>query len=417
MYIEMKSEFQKKLVERFIKYVKIDTKSDPASESVPSTKKQFDLAGILEAEMKAIGLEEVTLDDKGYLMGKLPANTDKTVPKIGLIAHMDTSPDFSGKDVNPVFWEAYDGSDLVLNREENIVMEVSAFPELKNYIGNTLITTDGTTLLGADNKAGIAEIMTVIEYLVAHPEMERGELRVGFTPDEEIGRGADHFDVEKFDADFAYTIDGGEIGELEYENFNAAGAKVSINGRNIHPGSAKNKMKNAILIGMDFNGLLPSAEIPGCTEGYEGFFHLNDMSGNVENAQMSYIIRDHDLERFEARKALMHSAKEYINKKYGAGTLELDLQDQYFNMKEKVEPVLHIVETAKVAMEEVGVVPKQKAIRGGTDGARLSYMGLPTPNIFTGGHNFHGKFEYIPVESMVKSVETVLRLVERYTKK
>lgn len=417
MYIEMKSEFQKKLVDRFIKYVEIDTKSDPASESVPSTKKQFDLAGVLEAEMKAIGLVDVTLDDKGYLMGKLPANTGKAIPKIGLIAHMDTSPDFSGKDVKPLFWEAYDGGDLVLNKEKNIVMEVSAFPELKNYVGNTLITTDGTTLLGADNKAGIAEIMTAAEYLVAHPNILHGDLRIGFTPDEEIGRGADHFDVEKFDADFAYTIDGGEIGELEYENFNAAGAKVRIHGRNIHPGNAKNKMKNAILIGMDFNSMLPGAEIPACTEGYEGFFHLNDISGNVENAEMYYIIRDHDLERFEERKALMRSAEVYINKKYGAGTLALDLQDQYFNMKQKVEPVLHIVDTAKTAMEQVGVVPNQKAIRGGTDGARLSYMGLPTPNIFTGGHNFHGKFEYIPVESMVKSVETVLRLVELYAQK
>jgi len=417
MYIPMKSEFQKKLVERFLKYVEIDTKSDPNSETVPSTAKQFNLAKPLKEEMIAIGLQEVTLDDNGYLMGKLPANIDKDVPKIGFIAHMDTSPDFSGENVKPVLWENYDGSDLTLNKEENIVMEVSAFPELKNYVGQTLITTDGTTLLGADNKAGIAEILTAVEYLVAHPEIKHGELRIGFTPDEEVGRGADHFEVEKFDADFAYTIDGGEIGELEYENFNAAGAKVYLNGRNIHPGNAKNKMKNAVLMAMDFNSMLPPAEIPGCTEGYEGFFHLNDFNGTVEEASMLYIIRDHDLERFNERKALMESAAAYINNKYGEGSLVLDLKDQYFNMKQQVEPVIHIVETAKEAMEAVGVVPKQKAIRGGTDGARLSYMGLPTPNIFTGGHNFHGRFEYVPVESMVKSVETVIKVVELYANK
>lgn len=417
MYIPMNSDFQKKLVERFIKYVEIDTKSDPGSETVPSTAKQFNLAKPLKEEMIAIGLQDVTLDDNGYLMGKLPANTDKDVPKIGFIAHMDTSPDFSGENVKPIMWENYDGNDLTLNKEENIVMEVSAFPELKNYVGQTLITTDGTTLLGADNKAGIAEILTAVEYLIQNPEIKHGELRIGFTPDEEVGRGADHFDVKMFDADFAYTIDGGEIGELEYENFNAAGAKVIINGRNIHPGNAKNKMKNAVLMAMDFNGMLPSAEVPGCTEGYEGFFHLNDFNGTVEQAEMVYIIRDHDLDRFNERKALMESAAKYINNKYGEGSLELELKDQYFNMKQQVEPVIHIVDTAKEAMEAVGVKPKQKAIRGGTDGARLSYMGLPTPNIFTGGHNFHGRFEYVPVESMVKSVETVIKLVELYASK
>ncbi len=417
MKMQLNDVYSKKLVERFLKYVEIDTKSDPNSETVPSTKKQFNLARPLKEEMIAIGLQDVTLDDNGYLMGKLASNVEGNVPKIGLIAHMDTSPDFSGENVKPIIWEDYDGKDLLLNKEENIEMEVSAFPELKNYIGQSLITTDGTTLLGADNKAGIAEIMTAIEYLVEHPEVKHGELRVGFTPDEEVGRGADHFDVEKFDADFAYTIDGGEIGELEYENFNAAGAKVIINGLNIHPGNAKNKMKNAVLMGMDFNGMLPASEIPGHTEGYEGFFHLNDFNGTVEHAELEYIIRDHDLERFEERKALMESAANYINNKYGEGSLVLNMKDQYFNMKQQVEPVLHIVETAKEAMEAVGVVPKQKAIRGGTDGARLSYMGLPTPNIFTGGHNFHGRFEYVPVESMVKSVETVLKLVELYTTK
>jgi len=415
--MQLNKEFQKKLVDRFLKYVEIDTKSDPNSETVPSTATQFNLANPLKEEMIAIGLKDVTLDDNGYLMGKLPSNVDKAVPKIGLIAHMDTSPDFSGENVKPIIWENYKGGDLLLNKEENITMEVSAFPELNNYVGQSLITTDGTTLLGADNKAGIAEILTAVEYLIENPEIKHGELRVGFTPDEEVGRGADHFDVKKFDADFAYTIDGGEIGELEYENFNAAGAKVKINGLNIHPGNAKNKMKNAVLMGMDFNGMLPTAEIPGCTEGYEGFFHLNDFNGTVEHAEMEYIIRDHDLKRFEERKALMESAAVYINNKYGAGSLVLELTDQYFNMKQQVEPVLHIVETAKEAMEAVGVVPKQKAIRGGTDGARLSYMGLPTPNIFTGGHNFHGRYEYIPVESMVKSVETVVKLVELYATK
>ena len=417
MNMQLNKEFQKKLVDRFLKYVEIDTKSDPNSETVPSTATQFNLANPLKEEMIAMGLKDVTLDDNGYLMGKLPSNVDKAVPKIGLIAHMDTSPDFSGENVKPIIWENYKGGDLLLNKEENITMEVSAFPELNNYVGQSLITTDGTTLLGADNKAGIAEILTAVEYLIENPEIKHGELRVGFTPDEEVGRGADHFDVKKFDADFAYTIDGGEIGELEYENFNAAGAKVKINGLNIHPGNAKNKMKNAVLMGMDFNGMLPTAEIPGCTEGYEGFFHLNDFNGTVEHAEMEYIIRDHDLKRFEERKALMESAAVYINNKYGAGSLVLELTDQYFNMKQQVEPVLHIVETAKEAMEAVGVVPKQKAIRGGTDGARLSYMGLPTPNIFTGGHNFHGRYEYIPVESMVKSVEAVIKLVELYATK
>lgn len=417
MYKQLNETFQKKLVERFLKYVEIDTKSDPDSETVPSTMTQLNLANPLKEEMIAIGLQDVTLDENGYLVGKLPANTDKDVPKIGFIAHMDTSPDFSGENVKPVIWENYAGGDLTLNKDENIIMEVSAFPELSNYVGQTLITTDGTTLLGADNKAGIAEILTAVEYLVQNPEIKHGELRIGFTPDEEVGRGADHFDVETFDADFAYTIDGGEIGELEYENFNAAGAKVIINGRNIHPGNAKNKMKNAVLMAMDFNGMLPPAEVPGCTEGYEGFFHLNDFNGTVESAEMTYIIRDHDLERFNERKALMESAAKYINNKYGDGSLVLELKDQYFNMKQQVEPVIHIVETAKEAMEAVGVKPKQKAIRGGTDGARLSYMGLPTPNIFTGGHNFHGRFEYVPVESMVKSVETVIKLVELYAEK
>jgi len=417
MYIEMNSEFQKKLVERFLKYVAIDTKSDDDSETVPSTQNQFDLANPLKEEMIAIGLEDVTLDDNGYLMGKLSGNVDKAVPKIGLIAHMDTAPDFSGENVQPIIWENYDGKDLLLNKENNVVMDVASFPELTNYVGQTLITTDGTTLLGADNKAGIAAIMTAVEYLVGHPEIKHGELRIGFTPDEEVGRGADHFDVEKFDADFAYTIDGGEIGELEYENFNAAGAKVIVNGRNIHPGNAKNKMKNAVLMGIDFNAMLPVSEIPGCTEGYEGFFHLDDFTGTVDHAELDYIIRDHDMKRFEERKALMESAAKYINNKYGEGSLVLELTDSYFNMKKQIEPVLHIVDTAKEAMEAVGVVPKQKAIRGGTDGARLSYMGLPTPNIFTGGHNFHGRFEYIPVESMVKSVETVLKVVELYASK
>ncbi len=412
----MEKKYTDLLVERFIKYVKIDTKSDPNSDTTPSSAKQFNLATVLEQEMKEMGLHEVSLDENGYIMAKLPATEGVSAPKIGFIAHMDTSPDFSGADVQPKFFENYDGGDLVLSQDGEIVMRTQDFPELLAYKGNTLITTDGSTLLGADNKAGIAEILTAAQYLLDHPEIPHGDIRIGFTPDEEVGRGADHFQVEAFDADFAYTIDGGQIGELEYENFNAAGVKIAINGRNIHPGYAKNKMKNALLIAQELNGMLPASETPATTEGYEGFFHLNDLHGNVDRAEMVYIIRDHNRETFEDRKTLMSSIVNFINDKYGAETVELQMTDQYYNMKEQVEPVIHIVDTAKAAMEAVGVKPLIKAIRGGTDGARLSYMGLPTPNIFTGGHNFHGRFEYIPVESMGKAVETILKIVDLYSK-
>lgn len=402
--------------ERFLRYVKIDTASDQHSNTTPSTRKQFDLAKVLFEEMKAMGLESVSLDDNGYLMAVLPGNI-KAAPAIGLIAHMDTSPDFSAAGVNPQIVKNYDGGDILLNKTENLVMSPSDFPELLKYIGQDLITTDGTTLLGADDKAGIAEILTAVEYLMAHPEIPRGDLKIGFTPDEEVGRGADHFDVEKFAADFAYTLDGGEIGELEYENFNAASATVKFNGRNIHPGNAKDKMLNSLLLAMAFNALLPAAERPEHTEGYEGFFHLNEMKGDVEHTELHYIIRDHDMAKFEARKALMTEAAAYMNQRYGSGTTELILKDSYFNMKEKIVPVMEIVEEVKVAMEAVGVKPLIKAIRGGTDGSRLSYMGLPTPNIFTGGHNYHGRFEYIPMASMDKAVEVIVETVRRFAEK
>ncbi len=405
-----------KLVERFIKYVKIDTKSDPRSESCPSTEKQFNLAKELIKELEELRLKDVSLDENGYVMATLPSNTDKEVPKLGFIAHMDTSPDMTGANVDPKVVENYDGGDIVLNKEKNVVLSPKDFPELKNYIGEDLITTDGTTLLGADDKAGIAEIMTAIEYLVNNPEIKHGTVKVGFTPDEEVGRGADKFDVKKFDSDLAYTVDGGEIGELEYENFNAAYAKIKINGRNVHPGSAKNKMINSISIAMEFNSMLPANQVPEHTEGYEGFYHLHDISGSVEETTLEYIIRDHDREKFEEKKQRIEKMVDYLNCNIGEGTLELEMKDQYYNMKGQIEPVIHIVETAKIAMEEVGVKPIIKPIRGGTDGARLSYMGLSCPNLFTGGHNFHGKFEYIPMGSMKKSVEVILKIVELYAR-
>jgi len=405
------------VVRRFLEYVKVNTISDPNSETCPSTEHQKDLGRILVQELKEIGLSDVEMDDNGYLMATLPANTDKEIPTIGLIAHMDTSPDFSGENVNPKIIVDYDGEDIILNEDENIVMKVSDFPELSHYVGQTLITTDGTTLLGADNKAGIAEIMAAVEYLVNNPEIIHGEIKIGFTPDEEVGRGADNFDVKKFSAEFAYTIDGGEIGEVEYENFNAASAKVKINGVNIHPGNAKNKMVNSVLIGMELNSMLPANQIPGATEHREGFLHLNDFNGTVEKTDMLYIVRDHDMNKFNEKKALVESAAEFLNKKYGEGTVEIELTDSYFNMKEKIVPVMHIIDTAIEAMEALDIEPKLVPIRGGTDGARLSFMGLPTPNIFTGGHNFHGKFEYIPMESMEKAVEVILKIVELYAAK
>jgi len=405
-----------KVVERFLRYVAIDTQSDPESSSFPSTAKQLDLARLLVRELEEIGMQDVTLDENGYVMATLPANVRQDIPTIGFIAHMDTSPDMSGKNVRPVLVENYDGGDIVLNREKNIILSPADFPDLKNYAGETLITTDGTTLLGADNKAGIAEIITAMEYLLTHPEIEHGEIKVAFTPDEEIGRGADRFDVGKFNAAFAYTVDGGPLGELEYENFNAASARIRIQGRNVHPGSAKNKMVNSMLIAMELNSLLPPGERPEYTDGYEGFFHLTGINGDVEETRLQYIIRDHFRDLFEKKKQVLRAAADFLNLKYGSGTVELEITDTYYNMKEKIEPVLEIVDLAKRAMEEVGVTPLITPVRGGTDGARLSYMGLPCPNIFAGGHNYHGKYEYIPVSSMRKAVEVILKISELHSR-
>jgi len=405
------------VVERFIKYAKIDTKSDENSPTCPSTDKQFNLANELVKELKEIGLSDVSIDENGYVMATLPSNTDKDIPTIGFISHMDTAPDMSGENVNPQFVENYDGNDIILNKEKNIILSPKHFPELKYYIGKTLITTDGTTLLGADDKAGISEIITAMEYLLSNPEIKHGTIRVGFTPDEEIGRGADKFDVAKFNADFAYTVDGGKIGELEYENFNAAGVKIHIHGRNVHPGSAKNKMINSSLIAMELNSLLPVSQRPEYTEHYEGFYHLIHIEGTVEESSLQYIIRDHDMAKFEQKKDLLKKIVQLLNDKYGENTVELEMKDQYYNMKEKIEPVMHVIEIAKKAMEEVDVTPIINPIRGGTDGARLSYMGLPCPNIFTGGHNFHGKYEYIPTFAMEKAVDVILKIIELYTTK
>lgn len=407
---------KKEILDRFLKYIKIDTQSNEDSQEYPSTAKQFDLAKVLRDEMLTMGLEDVVLDDNCYLVATLPSNTDKKIPVIGFIAHMDTSPDMPGANVNPQILQNYDGKDIVLNKEKNIILNIKEFPELLEYIGQTLITTDGNTLLGADDKAGVAEIMTAVKYLIDHPEIKHGTIKIGFTPDEEIGRGVDKFDVKKFNTEFAYTLDGGGIGELEYENFNAAHAKVIFNGRNIHPGYAKDKMINAMILAMEFNGMLPVNERPEFTQDYEGFYHLIKMEGTVENASIQYIIRDHDRAKFEAKKVFIQQTVDYMNKKYRENTVVLELKDQYFNMREQVEKAFHVVETAKKAMEEVGVIPKVVPIRGGTDGARLSYMGLPCPNIFAGGHNFHGKMEYVPVESMVKAVDVILKIVELYSK-
>ena len=403
------------VIDRFLRYIKIDTESDVNSETCPSTLKQLDLARLLKKECDELGLSEVSLDENGYVMATLPANTSKTVPVIGWIAHMDTSPDMSGKDVKAQWVENYDGGDIVLNKEENIIMSPVDFPELKQYIGQRIITTDGTTLLGADDKAGIAAIMSAVKYLLEHPEIEHGTLKIGFTPDEEIGRGADLFDVKKFGADFAYTVDGGELGELEYENFNAAGAKIIIKGRSVHPGTAKDKMINAINIGMDIAAMLPPQMRPEHTEKYDGFFHLMRFNGSLERTTLEYIIREHDHEKFEWQKGLLEKAVDMANYKYGPGTAELLMSDQYYNMKEKILPVFHIIETAREAMLQLGIDPKIIPVRGGTDGARLSFEGLPCPNLFTGGHNAHGRFEYLPAESLEKSVEVILKVVEIYT--
>ncbi|HNW96882.1 MAG TPA: peptidase T [Bacteroidales bacterium] len=407
---------KKEVFERFLKYIKIDTQSDDNSQTYPSTSKQFDLAKILQNELQEMGLKDVSLDEHCYLMATLPANTTKKIPVIGFIAHMDTSPDMPGVNVNPQILQNFDGKDIVLNQTKNIVLSTKEFPELLEYIGQTLITTDGNTLLGADDKAGIAEIMTAVKFLIDHPEIKHGTIKIGFTPDEEIGRGVDKFDVEKFNAEFAYTMDGGGIGELEYENFNAAHAKVIFNGRNIHPGYAKDKMINAMILAMEFNAMLPVNERPEFTQDYEGFYHLIKMEGSVENASIQYIIRDHDRKKFEAKKVFIKQTVDYMNAKYRENTVVLEIKDQYYNMREQVEKTFHIVETAKKAMEEIGIVPKVVPIRGGTDGARLSFMGLPCPNIFAGGHNFHGKMEYVPVESMEKAVQVILKIIALYSK-
>lgn len=397
------------VVDRFIKYVKFDTESDTETGITPSTSGQMILARELEKELREIGLEDITLDDNAYLMATLPANTDKKVPTIGFIAHLDTSPDLTGKNVNPRIVKNYDGKDVVLNKDTKVILSPSDFPEMLDYKGQDLIVTDGNTLLGADDKAGIAEIVTAIKYLKDHPEIKHGKIRIGFNPDEEIGLGAHKFDVEKFGCEWAYTMDGGPIGELEYENFNAAGVKINIQGRSVHPGYAKNKMTNALVVANKLVSLLPASERPEHTTGYEGFFHLTNISGTVDSATIGYIIRDHNRELFENRKKVMLNVVEFINKLYPDSTT-VDIKDQYYNMREKVEPVKHIVDIAFEAMEAVGVTPIVKPIRGGTDGAQLSFKGLPCPNIFAGGHNFHGRYEFVSVQSMEKAVEVIVKI-------
>ena len=400
------------IIDRFISYVTIDTESDPKSDTTPSTKKQWDLANKLVIDLKAIGMQDVTIDENAYIMATLPSNVDYHVPTIGFVSHFDTSPDFTGANVKPQIVENYDGKDLVLNAEQNIVLSPDYFEDLLLYKGQTLITTDGTTLLGADDKAGITEIVSAMEYLIKHPEIKHGAIRVGFTPDEEIGRGAHKFDVKKFGADWAYTMDGSQVGELEYENFNAAGAVVKVKGKIVHPGYAKGKMVNSMYIATEFINSVPRMETPEHTEGYEGFFHLSSIEGDVEETVLEYIIRDHDMQRFEARKEVMHKLTNNINTQYGREVVSIEIKDQYYNMKEKVEPVMHIVDIAEEAMKQVGVKPLIKAIRGGTDGSQLSYMGLPCPNIFAGGHNFHGRYEYVPVESIIKATEVICKIAE-----
>lgn len=399
------------VVDRFLKYVTFATQSDEESGITPSTSGQRVFAEALVKELEALGLEEISLDDNSYLMATLPSNMEnKEVPTIGFISHLDTSPDMSGEGVKPRI-VSYAGGDIVLNEAENIVLSPRMFPEMEQYIGQDLIVTDGTTLLGADDKAGVAAIISAVAYLKEHPEIKHGKIRIGFTPDEEIGAGADHFDVEKFGCEFAYTVDGGEIGELEYENFNAAAAKVVFSGRNVHPGTAKDKMVNASLLAVEFASMLPADQRPEITEGYEGFFHLTTMVGSVEQAVLQYIVRDHSRELFEQKKQLLEQITAQLNKKY-PGMVSLEMHDQYYNMREIVEPKKYIVDLASEAMEAVGVKPQIKPIRGGTDGARLSFMGLPCPNLFTGGHNFHGRYEYIPIPSLQKSMETVVKIAE-----
>ena len=405
------------IIDRFISYVTIDTESDPNSDTCPSTEKQWDLANKLVDELKAMGMEDVTIDKHAYIMATLPSNVDHHVPTIGFVSHFDTTPDYTGANVKPQIIPNYDGGDILLNKEENIVLSPDYFEDLLLYKGQTLITTDGTTLLGADDKAGITEIMCAMEHLINNPEIKHGKIRVGFTPDEEIGRGAHKFDVEKFAADWAYTMDGSQVGELEYENFNAAGAKIKVNGKIVHPGYAKGKLINSMLIANEFIAALPEQEVPEKTEGYEGFFHLYGIEGKVEETNIGMIVRDHDMAKFQERKAVLEKITADLNAKHGAGTVETVISDQYFNMKEKVVPVMHIVDIAEEAMKNLGITPLIKPIRGGTDGSQLSYMGLPCPNIFAGGHNFHGRYEYVPVESIQKAIDVIVEIVQLTAKK
>ncbi|TDL31842.1 peptidase T [Jeotgalibacillus sp. S-D1] len=402
------------LINRLTTYAKMETQSDAAVLSTPSTPGQRELANLLVDELIEIGMQDVTVDKHGYVMATLPSNTEKEVPTIGFLAHLDTATDFTGTDVNPQLLENYEGGDIILNEALNVVLSPKEFPELANYVGHTLITTDGTTLLGADNKAGITEIMTAMHFLLQNPEIKHGRIRVAFTPDEEIGRGPHKFDVKAFDAQYAYTIDGGPLGELQYESFNAAGARIVINGTNVHPGTAKNKMVNSIKIAMELNGLLPLDEAPEFTSGYEGFFHLMNFEGDVEKTVMDYIIRDHSAEKFNSRKKLLQNVVREVNAKHGEGTATLEMNDQYFNMREKIEPVRHIVDIAEKAMNSLDISAIIEPIRGGTDGSQLSYMGLPTPNIFTGGENFHGKYEYISVQNMELAVKTIVEIVKLF---
>ena len=401
------------ILDRFLRYVAVDTKADPESETQPSAARELDLLKMLRDELVAMGVE-ATLDEYGYVMASIPSNCGKDVPAVGFIAHADTAPDAPGNNVKPQIIENYDGGEIELKGVPGLSLKPSEFPELLNYTGQTIITTDGTTLLGADDKAGIAEIMNAVQYIVEHPEFKHGDIKIGFTPDEEIGRGVVKFDVEKFGAKYAYTMDGGQIGELEYENFNAAGATIRIQGCNVHPGTAKGKMKNATLIAMELHGMLPVDQRPEYTSGYEGFYHLISFTGEVETATFSYIIRDHDMQLYEDKKAFIQKCVDFINEKYGAGTATLELKHQYYNMRKQVEPHYHIVEKAMKAIEMAGITPKVQPIRGGTDGANLSFMGLPCPNIFAGGHNFHGKMEYLPLQSMEKASEVILNIISLY---
>ncbi|WP_299104971.1 peptidase T [uncultured Tenacibaculum sp.] len=404
---------QQHIIDRFIKYVTIDTESDPNNPAFPSTAKQWDLARVLEQELKEIGMEDVELDENCYLMATLPSNLDYEVPTIGFVAHIDTSPDFTGANVKPQVHENYDGKDIMLNEEQNIVLSPDYFEDLLQYKGQTIITTDGTTLLGADDKAGVTEIVSAMEYLIQNPEIKHGKIRICFTPDEEVGKGAHLFDVEKFGAEWAYTMDGSQIGELEYENFNAAGATVTIDGKIVHPGYAKGKMINSMLIASEFINALPEDEVPERTTGYEGFFHLHHMEGKVEQTKLHYIIRDHDMEQFNNRKKAVLDLAEVLNAKQGKKLVSVEIKDQYFNMKEKVTPVMHIVDIAEEVMKDMGITPLIKPIRGGTDGSQLSYKGLPCPNIFAGGHNFHGRYEYVPAESIVKASEVIVGIAQK----